>query len=194
MTKLGRASHRTPLMDEEIDLRRMIADVAAAYFSNNAVEPEAIGSVLSFIAAGLRGSGSETPAGTEEAVAPRKMRKDRVERSISDDALVSFEDGKPYRSLKRHLSSRGLTPQTYREKWGLPDDYPMVAAGYSAVRSAMAHRIGLGKKRLGAGAKGAKSPASKTAQGKAKSSSGRGRAAPANASKGVSKSKRTAKA
>ena len=69
-----------------------------------------------------------------------------IRRSITPDALISFEDGKPHKQLKRHLATRGMTPNDYRAKWGLPTDYPMVAANSSAVRSALAKKIGLGKK------------------------------------------------
>ena len=69
-----------------------------------------------------------------------------IRKSITPDALISFEDGKGYKSLKRTLSIRGLTPDQYRAKWGLPSDYPMVSPNYSAQRSALAHKIGLGKK------------------------------------------------
>lgn len=69
-----------------------------------------------------------------------------IRASITPDALVSFEDGKHYKTLKRHLAGRGLTPVAYREKWGLPPDYPMVAPNYSAVRSALARANGLGRK------------------------------------------------
>ena len=73
---------------------------------------------------------------------------------------MSFEDGKPYKSLKRHLGTRGLTPEDYRAKWGLPSDYPMVHPAYSAQRSELARAIGLGSK--GRQAKAAAAPAPKT--------------------------------
>ncbi|MFB0488667.1 putative transcriptional regulator [Methylobacterium sp. OAE515] len=69
----------------------------------------------------------------------------QIKRSITYDALVSFEDGKPYKTLRRHLTLRGLSPEAYRAKWGLPADYPMTAAGYSDVRSALARSFGLGR-------------------------------------------------
>ncbi|MFX7156016.1 MucR family transcriptional regulator, partial [Acinetobacter baumannii] len=70
-----------------------------------------------------------------------------IRRSITADALVSFEDGKPYRTLRRHLTTRGLTPEAYRAKWGLPSDYPLVAASYSQQRSTLAQSLGLGRMR-----------------------------------------------
>jgi predicted transcriptional regulator len=71
-----------------------------------------------------------------------------VKKSITPDHLISLEDGKKYKSLKRHLTSRGMTPDEYRAKWGLPKDYPMVAASYSAQRSNLAKTLGLGRKAL----------------------------------------------
>ncbi len=70
----------------------------------------------------------------------------QIRASIRSDALISFEDGKPYKTLKRHVAGAGLTLAEYREKWGLPSDYPSVAPEYSARRSAMAKSAGLGRK------------------------------------------------
>jgi predicted transcriptional regulator len=77
-----------------------------------------------------------------------------IKRSITPDYLISLEDGRQYKSLKRHLAGKGLSPAQYREKWGLPKDYPMVAPAYAAQRSELAKRMGLGRK--GAAAKPAK--------------------------------------
>lgn len=81
-----------------------------------------------------------------ETTAPDHKSKAEIKKSIGDGALISFEDGKPYKSLKRHLGTRGLTPEDYRTKWGLPSDYPMVHPAYSAQRSELARAIGLGSK------------------------------------------------
>ena len=78
----------------------------------------------------------------EKLVPPVSIRK-----SVTDEYLISLEDGKQYQSLKRHLAKRGLTPDEYRAKWGLPHDYPMTAPGYSARRSELAKSIGLGSLR-----------------------------------------------
>ena len=78
-----------------------------------------------------------------------------IKKSVTPDYLISLEDGKQYKSLKRHLGKLGLTPETYRAKWGLPRDYPMVASNYAAQRSELARSMGLGRRR------------SKTAQAKA---------------------------
>ena len=73
-----------------------------------------------------------------------------IRRSVTPDYLISLEDGKQYQSLKRHLTRLGLTPEQYREKWGLPRDYPMVAPNYSARRSELARSFGLGEQRKNA--------------------------------------------
>jgi predicted transcriptional regulator len=70
-----------------------------------------------------------------------------IKKSITPDHLISLEDGKRYKSLKRHLKGRGLTPEQYREKWGLPRDYPMVAPNYAKQRSDLAKALGLGQLR-----------------------------------------------
>jgi predicted transcriptional regulator len=70
-----------------------------------------------------------------------------VKKSITPDHIISLEDGKPYKSLKRHLSGRGLTPAEYRAKWGLPSDYPMVSPNYAKARSELAKSLGLGQQR-----------------------------------------------
>jgi predicted transcriptional regulator len=87
---------------------------------------------------GKVGDPSEALGGITKAT-PAQIRK-----SVTETGIVSFEDGKPYTSMKRHLAKYGLTPQAYRAKWGLPVDYPMVTARYSASRSALAKARGLG--------------------------------------------------
>jgi predicted transcriptional regulator len=74
-----------------------------------------------------------------------------IRRSITPDFLICLDDGKRFKSLRRHLGGLGMTPEQYREKWGLPSDYPMVAPNYAARRSALAKQIGLGQIRWKAG-------------------------------------------
>ena len=137
-------------MTEENDaLRELVAEVAAAYFSNAHVNPSDIPQVIGQIAESLKGVGaapaqSETAA--EAAAEAPKLTRAQINKSITPAALISFEDGKPYKTLKRHLSVKGLSPAEYRDKWGLPKDYPMVAPSYSEARSAMAKSLGLGRK------------------------------------------------
>lgn len=139
-------------MNEDIDgLRELVAEVAAAYFTNSHVSPSDIPMVIAQIAASLSSisghgvAASPEPAAPEAPAAP-KLTRGQIQKSITADHLISFEDSRPYRTLRRHLSSRGLTPEQYRAKWDLPTDYPMVAPSYSAARSQMAKSLGLGRK------------------------------------------------
>ena len=140
------------MSDSSAALQQMVADVAAAYFSNVHVSAAEIPSIIEQIARALAAISAEGAAlapsetGTELASEVRRPSAAQIRKSISRDALISFEDGAAYRTLRRHLAARGLTPEQYREKWGLPWDYPMVAASYSEARSAMAKTIGLGRK------------------------------------------------
>ena len=76
-----------------------------------------------------------------------------IRRSITPDFLICFEDGKQFKSIRRHLAGHGLTPAQYREKWNLPSDYPMTAPNYAAQRSAIAKTLGLGQLKRKAGAR-----------------------------------------
>lgn len=136
-------------MSEQDDhLRELVAEVAAAYFSNSHVSAQDIPLVINQIASSLSGVAGGAPAAEPEAAEPQtqKATSAQVKKSITPAALISFEDNRGYKTLKRHLSTRGLTPEQYREKWGLPKDYPMVAPSYSEARSAMAKSLGLGRK------------------------------------------------
>jgi predicted transcriptional regulator len=146
------------------DLKQLVAQVAASYFSNSHVSPAEIPNVIDQIASSLQKVGGEVrsaPADDGQPASRAKVTAAQISKSITPDALISFEDGRPYKTLRRHLSVKGLTPEQYREKWGLPRDYPIVAPSYSAQRSALAQKIGLGSKgRGGKPAKGAtKGPA-----------------------------------
>lgn len=127
-------------------LLTLTADIAAAFMSKGMIAKSEIPGVLHTIHTTLSGlaAGSATitaapqPA-PQPAVNPKK--------SIQDDFIICLEDGKKFKSLKRHLSAEyGLTPEEYRAKWGLPADYPMVAPNYAAARSQLAKKMGLGKK------------------------------------------------
>ena len=128
------------------DLVELSSEVVAAYVSNNPLPRSDLPSLIQAVHSAVERLGkgiedSPTQAGTQTpAVSVRK--------SITPDFLICLEDGKRFKSLRRHLRRIGLTPEQYREKWGLPPDYPMVAPNYSAQRSAMAKKIGLGQKRL----------------------------------------------
>ena len=98
-----------------------------------------------------------------------------VKKSITPEAIISLIDGKPYKSLKRHLSGKGLTPEQYREQYGLPRDYPMVAPTYAQKRSELARSMGLGQNRQKVAAKNAVT--SETISAKAPKKRGRKKAA-----------------
>jgi predicted transcriptional regulator len=136
-------------------LRDRVAEVSAAYFANSHVGVSEIGAVIAQIAQSLGaigGAPAESEVSESEASAGRKLTPVQVRKSITPDVLISFEDGKPYKTLRRHLSVRGLTPEQYREKWGLPSDYPMVSPNYSETRSRMAKQLGLGGREGGGAA------------------------------------------
>ena len=126
----------------------LAADIVAAYVSNNSVTksdlPELIAAVHGAMA---RLASGEVVAQLAAIPAVKAAPAVPVRKSIHDDHLVCLEDGKSFKSLKRHLrTDHNLTPEEYRAKWGLPADYPMVAPAYAARRSEMAKQMGLGRK------------------------------------------------
>lgn len=127
------------------DLVTLTADLLSAYVANNRVDPADLPSLIASTHSALAALGSSgAPSTSDDAVA--RPSPARIRKSITENGLISFEDGKSYKTLKRHLSTRGLTPEAYRAKWSLPGDYPMTAPAYSAARSQMAKKIGLGAK------------------------------------------------
>ncbi|MCJ2011792.1 MucR family transcriptional regulator [Methylobacterium sp. J-076] len=129
---------------QAVDFIELTADIASAYVSKNSVRPADIPELIAGIHAALAslGKGSIPEAPAVENPTPAQIRK-----SITPDALISFVDGKPYKTLKRHLSRNGMTVEQYQERFGLPRDYPSTAANYSAQRSKLAHSLGLGQQR-----------------------------------------------
>lgn len=133
----------------DLGLLRPTAKIAAAYVAAHKLEANDLAQLISSVAASL-GDAVASPAkdgGVRPSLEPVRRTSAQVRKSIRAEGLISFEDGQIYRALKRHLRARGLTPDAYRVKWGLPPDYPMVCADYSAVRSAYARENGLGKVR-----------------------------------------------
>jgi predicted transcriptional regulator len=121
------------------------ADLAAAYVTHNHVSASELPTLLITLHGALCGlKTGPTPDLRPEPVAVDKPTPAQIRRSINQDHLVSFLDGRTYKTLKRHLRTHGLTPERYRERYGLPADYPMVAPSYGAQRSALAKAIGLG--------------------------------------------------
>jgi len=129
--------------EQSPNLVTLSADVVSAFVSNNSVPeselPALIATVHSALLAAANGA-QEKPA--EPLVPPVPIKK-----SITPDYIISLEDGRRYKSMRRHLTGKGLTPEEYRQKWGLPHDYPMVAPNYAKARSELAKSMGLGQKR-----------------------------------------------
>jgi predicted transcriptional regulator len=126
---------------DQLDFVQLTADIAAAYVSNNSVRPADLPALLTEVHAAVAGL-SSAPASAEPKA--EKLTAAQIRKSITPDALISFIDGKPYKTLKRHLSGNGLTIEEYRQRYGLPRDYPTVAASYSEQRSKLALALGLG--------------------------------------------------
>jgi predicted transcriptional regulator len=126
--------------------------IVAAYVSNNSVPSAELPTLISSIYSALSGLGQ---GGASEAPQVEKLTPAQIRKSVTPDALISFIDGKPYKTLKRHLSTHGMTIEEYRMRFGLPRDYPSTAANYSAQRSALAKSTGLGNQRRKAAPKAA---------------------------------------
>ncbi len=133
----------------ESNLLDLAADIVAAYVSNNRVQANELPALIASVHSTLHSVGD--PAQSQAAEKPTPAVP--IKKSVTPDAVISLEDGKSYKSLKRHLTRLGMTPQQYREKWGLPRDYPMVAPNYAAKRSELAKQSGLGQQRRKSAAK-----------------------------------------
>ncbi|SFU99062.1 transcriptional regulator, MucR family [Methylobacterium sp. 174MFSha1.1] len=136
-------------MDETANTHDQIvtltADIISAYVSSNHLQSAELPKLISDVYGALNEMARGTKA-VPEPVHP-KATAGEIRRSITHDYLISFEDGKSYKTLRRHLTLRGLTPEAYRQKWGLPHDYPMTSASYSEQRSELARSLGLGQQR-----------------------------------------------
>lgn len=116
------------------------SEIVSAYVSNNPIQSAELPDLIREVHTTLR---DLKDAGTDNAAPEPAVA---IKKSITDDFLICLEDGKKFKSLKRHLRSKyGMSPEEYREKWGLPYDYPMVAPSYARKRSALAKEMGLGK-------------------------------------------------
>jgi Predicted transcriptional regulator len=127
----------------ESELIELSTEIVSAYVSHNAVSPGDLPKLIVDVHSALRTlKTNEVPAPVEELKPAVPIRK-----SVANDYIICLEDGKKFKSLKRHLRTHyNLSPEEYREKWGLPADYPMVAPSYSATRSKLAKDNGLGRK------------------------------------------------
>lgn len=129
----------------EDDLVTITATVVAAYVSKNTVAATDLAGLIADTHAALaRAAGKPAPTAEREDVKP----KISIKKSVMPDYIICLEDGKKFKSLKRHLRTHyNLSPEEYREKWGLPHDYPMVAPNYAVARSNLAKKMGLGMRR-----------------------------------------------
>lgn len=133
------------------NLIELAADIVAAFVANNNVTTSDLPGVIASVYTSLTKLGGEPEAPPAAPLVPAVP----IRKSVTPDAIICLEDGKSFKSLKRHLSSKyGLTPEQYRTKWGLPADYPMVAPAYAEARSALAKSMGLGQQRRKTAPKG----------------------------------------
>ena len=136
--------------EQQLDFASITADIVSSYVTNNSVHRAELPNVIASVHAAL-----------QSLIAPKQDEPERpqpivpIRKSITPDFLISLEDGKKYKTLKRHLGKLGLTAEEYRAKWGLPADYPMVAPSYAAKRSELARSSGLGQLRRKTAAKAA---------------------------------------
>lgn len=127
------------------DYIQITADIVSAFVSNNAVRASELPSIIEAVHSSLL---KALDTKTEEPVSENKVPAVPVKKSITDEYIICLEDGKKFKSLKRHLSTAyNMSPDEYRAKWGLARDYPMVAPAYASARSNLARQMGLGRKR-----------------------------------------------
>ena len=137
------------------NLIEQTTDIVAAYVSNNPLPSSDLPKLIADIHAAISGLANGAAAPAESKPVPAVP----IKKSVTPDYLISLEDGKKFKSLKRHLATHhNMTPDQYRQKWNLPADYPMVAPNYSAARAALARASGLGRKTAPEQAKPAPTP------------------------------------
>jgi predicted transcriptional regulator len=123
----------------------VVADIVAAFVSNNALPTGELPSLIESVYAAVRGC--RGPGEVAETAIDPPSPAVSIRKSVTSDYLICLEDGKRFKSMRRHLALLGMTPEQYRAKWGLPPTYPMAAPNYAAQRSAMAKNSGLGQGR-----------------------------------------------
>ena len=128
----------------QITLAEMTAEVVAAYVMANHVRATELPNLIASVHDALTGLGA--PPAPEAAAGPLTPAVP-IRKSITDEFIISLEDGRKIKTMKRYLGGLGMTPADYRAKWGLPHDYPMMAPAYAKARSELARMFGLGRKR-----------------------------------------------
>lgn len=138
---------QSDVMPQQNPLRRveLAADIVSAFVSNNSVPAADLPRLIDVIHGALLAVGG---GGAAAPVAEQPKPAVPAKKSVTDEYIVCLEDGRRFKSLKRHLRTRyGMSPEQYREKWGLAPDYPMVAPSYAKARSTLAKEMGLGQQR-----------------------------------------------
>jgi predicted transcriptional regulator len=125
------------------NLKELTVSIVGRYVEVNTIGAADLPSLIRSTYAALREASQPASTDTDAVAKPTAAK---IRKSITPDALISFIDGKPYKMLRRHLTTQGLTPNVYRERYGLPWNYPVTAPNYSAARSALARKAGLGRK------------------------------------------------
>jgi predicted transcriptional regulator len=129
---------------EDQDLHSLTAEIVSTFVGNNAVAIGDLPAIITSVFGALHGVGQEEAEPPPEVLQPAVP----IKKSLREDYLICLEDGRKMKMLKRYLATRyNLTPEQYRQRWGLPKTYPMVAPGYAVRRSEVAKQFGLGRKR-----------------------------------------------
>lgn len=129
-------------MEDKQNLTDRVVGIVTAFVSNNPVPPSELPSLIGNVHKALAGLGSGEETKIAEPLSPAVP----IKKSIGQDFIICLEDGRKFKSLKRHLRTKyNLSPEEYRAKWGLPKDYPMVAPAYAEARSNLAKQMGLGQ-------------------------------------------------
>jgi predicted transcriptional regulator len=134
-------------VSDSSDSIALAVEIVSAFVANNSLPAAELPALLQTVHAALGriASGSAAPGEVEPVAAPTPVVP--IRKSVTPDYIICLDDGRKFKSLRRHLTTLGMSPEQYRAKWGLPVDYPMVAANYAAARSALAKKIGLGQMR-----------------------------------------------
>ncbi|MBY0448121.1 MAG: MucR family transcriptional regulator [Hyphomonadaceae bacterium] len=136
----------TVAMVNRSEIVAMTAEIVSAYVGANELQPSELSGLIETVSSALVSISSRTETGQSNELSPAVP----VKKSVTPDFIICLEDGKKFKSLRRHLRTKyGMSPEQYRAKWGLPSDYPMVAPNYTKARSDLAKRMRLGYNRRG---------------------------------------------
>ncbi len=140
--------HLPDAAEKKVDLTELTAEIVAAYVGKNSVLQGDLPKLIAEVHRALASANTPSMAKQDQAELRPAVN---IKKSVTPEFIICLEDGKKFKSLKRHLRSHyDLSPEQYRERWGLPADYPMVAPNYAQARSSLAKRMGLGQRKTGA--------------------------------------------